>query len=95
MARRQFDLLRACFLLLAIVILIVMFETLIVVVGCSWMIVIQRSEPLGACSQQGQAIREVLSELLTAILALIAASRGPPPPPPDDPPDDPHTVSKT
>jgi hypothetical protein len=68
--------LRACFLLLAIVVLVIMSETLAVMAGCFWLIVIESREPLGACANQGAMIRDILSEVLTAVLALIAASRG-------------------
>jgi hypothetical protein len=80
MARPPFDVIRACFLLLALVVLIVMLETLLGVLGCVWVIAIVRAETLGACSSVGSQIRDIMSELITAILALIASSRGGRPP---------------
>jgi hypothetical protein len=67
--------------LLAIVILVVMLETMIVLLGCSWLIVVQQRDPLGACANQGTMIREVISEMITAVLALLVAGR---PSPPED-----------
>jgi hypothetical protein len=67
---------RACFLLLAAVMIIMMGETLLAVVGCGYMVLAGRAEP-GVCIQAGivgQA-REVLSEALTAVLALLLAAR--------------------
>ena len=81
MPRPPFDVIRACFLLLALVVLIVMLETLLGVLGCVWVIAIVRAETLGACSSVGGQIRDIMSELITAILALIASSRGGRPPP--------------
>lgn len=75
----RFNLIRAAFYLLAIVIIVVMLETLLILLGCSWLIVIQQREPLGACSQTATQVREVISEMITAILALIVAGRPPPP----------------
>jgi len=80
MPRPPFDVIRACFLLLAIVILIMMTETLMAMAGCIWITAIQHAEPLGSCASLGGQIREIMSELLTAILALIASSRGGRPP---------------
>ena len=81
MARPPFDLLRACFYLLAFVVAVMMFETLAAVFGCVWLVAIQHGEPLGSCASLGNQIREIMAELLTAILALIASSRGGRPPP--------------
>ena len=88
MPRPPFDVIRACFLLLAIVILVMMAETLIAVLGCVWVVAVKQGEPLGSCGSLGGEIREIMSELLTAILALIASSRGGghPPGPPEDRP---------
>ena len=80
MPRPPFDLLRACFLLVAVVVLIMMLETLLAAMGCIWLVAIQHAEPLGSCAALGGEIREIMSELLTAILALIASSRGGRPP---------------
>lgn len=82
MARPPFDLTRACFYLLATMMLIVMFETVLALLGCGWMIFIEQSAPIGACANVSSTIRDVVMEFLTAILALLV-SRGPPTPPPD------------
>jgi hypothetical protein len=71
---------RACFLLLATVVSVVMLETLLAVAGCVWMIAITHTEPTGSCQGIGGQVRDLMSELLTAILALIASSRGGRPP---------------
>lgn len=79
---RNWNVIKACFYLLAVVILVVMLETLIVLLGCSWLIVVLRADPIGACQQVGQQIREVITEVIAAVLALIIAARGSPPDPP-------------
>lgn len=73
----EWNLLRACFWLLAIVVSVSMIETLMAVSGCIWMVVITAREPVGTCQQIGDAIRSTLDQLLTAILALIVAKRPP------------------
>jgi hypothetical protein len=80
--RPPFDVTRACFYLLAIVVSIMMLETLIALLGCVWIIVATLTQP--SCGVLGTQIRELMAELLTAILALIA-SRGPPPSRPPEP----------
>jgi hypothetical protein len=87
MARQPFSMLRACFYLLAIVILIMMFETLLALSSCAWIVAVQGREPLGACTSMGGMIREIFSELLTGILALLVASRGGNGGPPKAPPE--------
>lgn len=79
--RRPFDIVRACFLLLAVVVCIAMGETMVAVVGCVWNYVARSDlpQPDGACGNLGNNVREIMTELLTAILALIAASRPLPP----------------
>jgi len=83
MPRPPFNLIRACFLLLATVVLIMMFETLLAMCGCVWVVAVLHGEPLGSCESLGAQIRDIMSELLTAILALIASSRGGGRPPTD------------
>jgi len=84
MPRPPFDVIRACFLLLATVVLIMMTETLIAILACVWIVAVKQGEPLGSCQSLGGQIRDIMSELLTAILALIASSRGGGRPPPDE-----------
>lgn len=76
---KPFDPIRAAFYLLAVVILIVMLETLLVLLGCSWVVVVMGREPLGSCQGIGNQVREVITEMVAAVLALIVASRGAPP----------------
>ncbi len=84
MARPPFDMLRAAFWLIAAVVLVELFSTVMAIGGCVWLIVIARAEPLGACSHVGEQIREVWAEILAAVLALLLAGR-PPTKPPDAP----------
>lgn len=79
MSRRPFSLIAACFWLLAIVVLIMMLETLAALSACVWIVAYQHQEPLGACQSMGTLIRDIFSELLTAILALLLAARSEPP----------------
>ena len=74
----MFNMLRACFILLAIVIV----SQLLTIVGgaatCYFLFITDRSQP-GACSSFTGQSREMWAEVLAAILALLVASRGPPP----------------
>jgi hypothetical protein len=82
MSRPPFDVLRAAFYLLAVVVIAELGATMFGAVGCFWMILDGRVE-LGACSNIGTISREIFAELLTAILALLLAGRIPPSPPDD------------
>jgi predicted solute-binding protein len=77
--RPRFDLIRACFLLIAIVTLTIMAETAIAMFGCVWVVVVAERQPLGECGAIATTIRELMAELLTTILALLVAARPPPP----------------
>lgn len=81
MARPPFNMLRACFYLLAIIMLVMMGETLLAVLGCLYLVLSSRT-PVGACIEAGVAtqVREAFSEALTAVLALLLAARNTPPP---------------
>jgi len=70
---------QACFWLLAITIGIALFILLTAELGCFWLILVARTEPLGACSNIGVQAREIWEIMLTTILALLLASRPPPP----------------
>lgn len=74
-----FDVLRWSFLLLAALVLVQLAETLIAVAACTYMVVVGRST-IGACVDAGiiQQIREIFTETLTAVLALLLAGRKPP-----------------
>lgn len=77
---RQFNLLRACFLLLATVVAVELFSSLVALGGCFWLIVVTRAYQIGACADLGSQVREVWAELLATILALLLAGRSEPPP---------------
>jgi hypothetical protein len=84
MARRNFDMLRACFYLLALLLGAEMITTVGVIAGCAWAVLVQQSAPMGACQQAGEQVKSIWSEALAAILALLLAARGARPP--DQPP---------
>ncbi len=71
---------RAVFLLLAIILLVMVGETLIAILGCTYMVLTGRSQP-GTCIDVGiiAQAREVMAEALTAVMALLLASRSKPP----------------
>jgi hypothetical protein len=82
----DFNVYRAVFWLLAIVIGFEMTLTVFAGAGCFWLILSGRYE-IGACQNTGVQIREIFAEVLAAVLALLLAARGNGgPPPPDEPP---------
>jgi len=81
---QPFNLLKATFLLLAVVVLAELGLVVFAGAGCFAMI-LRGTVPLGSCSDMGQQIREIFAELLAVVLALLLAGRTPPPPPPADP----------
>lgn len=84
MARRPFSMLRACFYLLAAVIAVEVAGTIIAAGGCFYLN-LATVQTIGACLPVTQVIREQWAEILSAILALLVASKngnGPPPPGP-------------
>lgn len=70
----KFDLLRACCLLLAAVLMVAMTETLIGLGACAWIMVAQQRQPAD-CGNIGANVREVVAEAITAVLALLAVQR--------------------
>jgi hypothetical protein len=70
-----FNLLRAAFLLLAAVIVVQLAASLLGLGGCFWLVVSKQYQ-LGACSNVTAQIREVWSEMLAAVLALLLAGKG-------------------
>jgi hypothetical protein len=77
--------LKAVFWLLAAVVATALLIILAAEAGCIWLIAIAQTEPIGACESIGAQVREVWSEMLTAILALLLAARsGGPPRPPEE-----------
>lgn len=71
---RRFNILRFCAYLFGVVILLIMLETLIAVTACCWMVTMQGRQ-VGTCGDLGNTVREIFTELLAGILALLAASR--------------------
>jgi hypothetical protein len=81
--------LRACFWLLAATIGVVLFCMIITALACT-LGVLYGVAPPGTCIKLGlvQSLHDWWAEILTSILALIAAgSNRPPPSPPPSPPD--------
>ena len=66
--------LRACFYLLAIVLLSEVALACFAGAGCYWLILTGRM-PIGGCANTTTVIREVFSEILAAVLALLLAAR--------------------
>jgi len=87
MRPQQFDVLRACFILLAF---ILGTQIVITAVGgffCFYFFLSGRAE-IGACSGFTSQAREIWAEALAVVLALLlAASRPPTPPDEGTPPD--------
>jgi len=75
--------LKACFYLLAVLLLAEMATTMGVIAGCAWAVLVEHGAPLGACQRAGDSVREVWSEALAAVLALLLAAK-PGGKPPDD-----------
>jgi hypothetical protein len=73
----RFNLLQACFYLLAVVIFIAMIETMFTIASCMWMITVQQ-RAIDACGNVGQNVRELITEAITGILALLVAQRSGP-----------------
>jgi hypothetical protein len=75
--------LRGAFWLLATIVGVELMITVLGMGTCAWLLV-EGQERLGGCSNLGQQIKEVWSEALAAILALLLAARDgkvPPDPP--------------
>ena len=82
--RPPFDMLRACFYLLAFVIAS---QVVAIIFGswtCFYLLIVGMAKP-GDCGGFGAQAKEMWSEVLAAILALLLAARGPPTRPPPDP----------
>ena len=76
-----FDMLRACFWLLAGIIALSMIETAVAVGGCV-VLVVWGSNPMGACQGVGDQARGIWAEAMATVLALLLAHRGGTPPAP-------------
>jgi hypothetical protein len=84
MARPPFDMLRACFWLLAIIIVVMIGEAALAGIGCMYLVIM--GAKVGTCIEAGVTgmAREVMELALTTVLALLLASRPPTKPPDDD-----------
>jgi len=72
-----FNMLRACFLLLATIILAQVATTLAGGVTCFYLLIVGQAE-LGSCASFGALAREIWAEALAAVLALLLAARSDP-----------------
>jgi hypothetical protein len=82
---KPFNMLRACFWLLAAIILVLLFEGSLGIVACAYLTMTERQE-IGNCLKAGVVdhIREILELALTTVLALLLADRNKNPPDKDD-----------
>lgn len=76
--RPPFDMLRACFLLLAFIVVTEMVASVLGGIGCAYFNFISNDPHPGACAAVTDQIRQQWSDLLAAILALLLAARKPP-----------------
>jgi hypothetical protein len=74
----MFNMLRACFILLAIVVVAQVLAILSGAATCFFLFISGTAQP-GACTSFGEQAREMWAEVLAAILALLLAARGPTP----------------
>lgn len=72
---------RLALYLVAVIVLMYVTASMAVVAGCEYLILF-KDQPVGICAEPTRNIREMLTEIIAAILALVVASR-PGPPPPD------------
>lgn len=84
--RPPFDMLRACFWLVAVIVGVILILMIMGVGSCVIGVAIGRM-PVGYCLEKGvfTQIHDWWAEILTTVLALlVAGGRAPPPPPPGD-----------
>jgi hypothetical protein len=79
----MFNMLRACFWLLATVIVFQQIDTTFGALTCYYMFVTGIAK-LGECSSYTDRVITLWVEMMATILALLLAARGEPPKPPDD-----------
>lgn len=79
---KQFNMLRACFWLLAFIIGVMLIEGSFGIVTCAYL-TISGKQSVGDCIKAGVTghIKEILELALTTVLALLLADRNKPPPP--------------
>lgn len=75
---RPFNILRACFYLLAFMMLLEILASIAGGTLCWYLTYLGRQEP-GGCTNFIEMIRELWSELITAVLALLLAATSKPP----------------
>lgn len=80
---RPFNLLRAVFYLVAVVILLELSWVMIAATGCVYLI-IHQDVALGSCRDVSDRASIVFAEALAAVLALLVAARPPSPPSPPE-----------
>jgi hypothetical protein len=73
--RGGFDLWRACFYLLAVMLLLEIGSTILAGFAC-YNLNLQTRQEIGACLPIVEQIRQVWAEALAAILALLLAAKG-------------------
>jgi hypothetical protein len=92
-AKPPFDILRACFWLLACIIAVILLIMMLAAISCAVGVLVTKVAEPGTCVKLGlpDLMHDWWSEILTAVLALIAAGgrMGPPPSPPPDQPEKP------
>lgn len=71
------DPLRLALYLIAIIVLMYVIASMVVVGACQYL-VLMKDAPVGVCAEPTRNIREMLTEIIAAILALVVASRPPP-----------------
>ena len=79
--RSPFNILRACFYLFGVVVLLEAAWATVGGIGCL-MLIMNGTIAIGSCAEVAQRAREIFSEMLAGILALLLAAR----PPNDKPP---------
>ncbi len=79
--RSPFNILRACFYLFGVVVLLEAAWATVGGIGCL-MLIMNGTIAIGSCAEVAQRAREIFSEMLAGILALLLAAR----PPSDKPP---------
>ena len=77
--RPPFNMLRACFWLLAILLAVQMFETLAGGFTCFYLFIVKAAE-LGSCASYGERVTSLWAEMLATVLALLLAARNGKPP---------------
>jgi hypothetical protein len=75
----NFNMLRACFWLLAAILLVQSVDTSLGALTCYYLF-IESIAKIGDCSGYGDRVNTIWAEMLATVLALLLAARGGPPP---------------